>query len=97
MLCHDGETGDIMARAAQENDILTLVYNGIDNTLAIGFNDEVHVHVIITCSSTMYMYVTILIIIFCCFINFSPPKYSSGTWYLLLVKVLLLLYCVTEY
>ncbi len=44
ILCHDGETGEIMTHTAQDKDVYTLIYNGDNNTLAIGYNDEVTIN-----------------------------------------------------
>ncbi len=44
LLFHDGETGQLMAHTAQMNDTLTLLYNGNERTLAIGYNDEVELN-----------------------------------------------------
>ena len=52
VLYHDGEGQYtcILSHKAQENDTLTLQYNGSDHTLAIGYNDEVKIDFFACCT-----------------------------------------------
>ena len=56
VLCHDGETGDILTHNVKEGDTITILYDGMEKTLSFGFDGKVY-NVCMYMYLYMYMYV----------------------------------------